>query len=244
MIDYGSLVSKIFLAAITAGSGFIAIKSEFLDPKPMSKEELRDVTISVMRQVLNEHNGAPPYTPFSVTQSVTPDGAVKVEFEFQSFETRINFDVGEGQFEDDYRRAKVANIAARFVSVLRDSEIRDAVSVVVDFMGSTDGIGELDYFQTPFKSLIGPIRIENPILNGRIYPSQVYKSGDRINNKDLSLIRAYSMFYHFMNFLHDDQRSWVNTWNFLGSTNSQIGQEYRFGKVIVKIYPQEGQLSH
>lgn len=227
-----------FLATIAFVTLMLDVKRDFSDLSGEILFELESLNLELARQ---GQQAPTDLITYIVAPRDADDDVLDITFFVPAIEKRVTFLSGEQSFLDDYRRAKMANFARQFVATIAEKSYREDIIVQVEFEGSADGVGGDDYLRTPYKGALGPeIVVSRPKIDGALSHTRKYRIGSKIKNEDLALIRAYAMFLNFNEFMERDQRSWVNSMSFAATTFVEVGENFRFGKITIRIMPKQG----
>lgn len=219
-----------FVIALTVVAGSITIYDAYLKNKWLIQR--------VITAAIEDADRTYPQVRFAAAVVAEPKTSTfEVEI-YEQLETSVSFENGEQFIDDDYRRSKIAFVAYRFVQRLRELGLADAPRVHAEFHGGADatgGTGEIGKYRGDYGDYI---RVERPVLGNALSgerhgSSRVYRTGQEITNEDLALIRAYGMYRAFDQ--HIRGKGSVDSMQFRGSTSDQVGERFRFGKILITL---------
>jgi len=153
------------------------------------------------------------------------------------FNERVNFGSGTQIFRDSNRIFAINNIAQELVQVLESLDHRrNSYEANVNFRGGADASGGQGYFA---KSLdIGDLVLaaRSPTINNiPLDATPEFRTGVRIDNEDLALVRASYVAHIFISKVDDANMKILFDDAYFATTYEEIGPLYRYGKIEVKI---------
>lgn len=153
------------------------------------------------------------------------------------FNERVNFGSGTQIFRDINRVFAINNIAQELVQTLASFEQHRSDYVAsVSFRGGADASGGPGYFAKPLNIGDLVLAARSPTINDiMLDETPEFKTGMRINNESLALIRASYVAHIFITKLDESDIKIVFDDAYFARIYGEIGPRYRYGKIEVKV---------